>query len=64
MHRIVHGNCKCGSNRLVVTRERPEHAIDGYCPQCMQVFSGGYLFVDSPEPARIKSTPAPARESL
>jgi hypothetical protein len=48
MFRIVPGNCPhgCGGTRLVITREETENAVEGYCEQCMKIFSGGYV---SPE---------------
>jgi len=49
-------NCeKCGSTRMVVTRERGEGAIDGYCLACGQQVSGFYVAISEP-PAQPVST--------
>jgi len=63
MFRIVPGDCPhgCGGTRLVITREGTENAVEGYCEQCMKIFSGGYVFVDSPELARVAPAPAPGQ---
>jgi hypothetical protein len=58
MHKLVPGNCKCGSVHLIATRELKGNVIDGYCPQCYQPFSGFYVPIP---PLQSVQSPVPLK---